>query len=179
MEPNDLRQIVLFRSTGPWDTLSVDIVGPLPADRRMEYIITFVDCYSNYAILIPSKDHTAQTVSNALLDRVIPYFGVPRQLLSDRGWEFTGQVWDELLRTLGIQRVLTSPYHLEGSTIIKCSHHTMNNMLRAYSYTDCNPIPKWVDKIPAIMLTLNSMPHQPHGYSASMIATGRETPLCK
>ena len=29
-------------SSGLWDTLSVDIVGPLPADRRMEYIITFV-----------------------------------------------------------------------------------------------------------------------------------------
>ena len=26
----------------PWDTLSVDIVGPLPADRRHEFIIVFV-----------------------------------------------------------------------------------------------------------------------------------------
>ena len=42
---------------------------------------------------------------------------------------------------------------------------------------DSNPIPKWVDKIPAIMLTLNSMPHQPHEYSTSMIATGRENML--
>ena len=46
-------------SIGPWDTLSVDIVGPLPAYRRMENIITLVDCPSKCAILIPSKDHTA------------------------------------------------------------------------------------------------------------------------
>ena len=45
----------------------------------------------------------ALLVSNAKLDRVIPYFGVSRRLLSDRGWEFTGQVWKELLKALGIQ----------------------------------------------------------------------------
>ena len=30
----------------------------------------------------------------------------------------------------------------------------------------------WVDKVPGIMLTLNAMPHEPHGFSASMIVTG-------
>ena len=123
-------------SRGPWDILSVDLVGPLPTDRRMEYIITFVDCYSKYAILIASKDHTVQTVSNALLDQVIPYFGVPRQLLSDRDQEFMGQVWEEILKVLGIQRVLTSPYHPEGNAINEHSHHMMNNMFCVYLYLD-------------------------------------------
>ena len=35
----------------------------------------------------------------------------------------------------------------------------------------------WVDKVPRIMLTLNAMPHEPHGFSASMVATGREPAL--
>ena len=52
---------------GPWETLPVDIVGPLPTNQRVEYTITFVDCYSKYTILIPSKDHRAQMVSNSLL----------------------------------------------------------------------------------------------------------------
>ena len=72
-------------SPGPCDTLSVDIVSPLPADQGMGYIVVFVDCYTKYAILIPSKGHTAATVCNALLTRVIPYFGVPTRLLPDRG----------------------------------------------------------------------------------------------
>ena len=52
----------------------------------------------------------------------------------------------------------------------------MNNMLRALLY-DGTPAHQWVDKIPTIMLTLNSMPHQPYEYSASMIATGWENTL--
>ena len=121
----------VIQSRGPWDTLSIDIVGPLPADHRQEFLIVFVDCYSRYTILVPSSNHTANTVSEALLRHVVSYFGTPRRLLSDRGREFVGEIWGKLLRSLGIQRVLTSPYHPEGNAINERSHRTLNNMLRA------------------------------------------------
>ena len=153
-----------IQSRGPWDTLSVDIVGPLPADRRHEFLIVFVDCYSRYAILVPASNH------------VVPYFGTPRRLLSNRGREFVGEVWGKLTRSLGIQRLLTSPYHPEGNSINERSHRTINNMLRAH-LLDGTPSLTWVDKIHGIMLALNAMAHEPHGFSASMIATGREPTL--
>ena len=161
-----------IQSKGPWDTLSVDIVGPLPADRRHEFVIVFVDCFSRYSVLVPASNHTANTVSEALLRHVVPYFGTPRRLLSDRGREFVGEVWAGLTRSLGIQRLLTSPYHPEGNSINDRSHRTINIMLRA-RLLEGLPSRKWVDEIPGIMLTLNAMVHEPHGFSASMIATGR------
>ena len=165
-----------IHSKGPWDTLSVDIVGPLPADRRHEFVIVFVDCFSRYSILVPASNHTANMVSDALLRHVVPYFGTPRHLLSDRGREFVGEVWASLTRSLGIQRLLTSPYHPEGNSISERSHRTINNMLRA-CLLEGVPSRHWVDKIPGIMLALNAMAHEPHGFSASMIATGREPTL--
>ena len=165
-----------IQSKGPWDTLSVDIVGPLPADRRHEFVIVFVDCFSRYSILVPASNHTASMVSDALLQHVVPYFGTPRRLLSDRGQEFVGEVWASLTLSLGIQMLLTSPYHPEGNSINEWSHRTINNMLRA-RLLEGVPSRNWVDKIPGIMLALNAMVHEPHGFSASMIATGREPTL--
>ena len=165
-----------IQSQGPWDTLSIDIVGPLPPDHCHEFLIVFVDCFSKYTILIPSSNHTANTVSEALMRHVIPYFGTPRRLLSDRGRKFISSLWTKLLRSLRIQQVLTSPYHPKGNAINERSHRTLNNMLRARLLE--GPSTKaWVDKVPRIMLTLNAMPHEPHGFSASMIATGREPAL--
>ena len=158
---------------GPGDMLSVDIVGPLPADRRHEFLIVFIDCYSRYTILVPASNHTASTVSDALLKHVVPYFGTPRHLLSDRGREFVGEIWGKLMSSLGVQRLLTSPYHPEGNSINERSHRTINNMLRA-RLLDGASSRAWVEKIPGIMLALNAMNHEPHGFSASMIATGRE-----
>ena len=165
-----------IQSSGPWDTFSVDIVGPLPADCRHEFLIVFVDCYSRYTILLPVSNHTANTVSDALLRHVVPYFGTPLRLLSDRGREFMGEVWSKLTRSLGIQRLLTSPYHPEVNSINERSHRTINNMLRA-RLLDGVPSRTRVDKIPGIMLALNAMAHETHGFSASMIATGREPTL--
>ena len=110
----------------------MDIVGPLPADRRHEFLIVFVDCYSRYTILVSASNHTVNTVSDALLRHVVPYFGTPRRLLSDRGREFVGEVWSKLTRSLGIQRLLTSPYHPEGNVINERSYRINNNMLRAH-----------------------------------------------
>ena len=133
----------------------------------------FVDCYSRYTILVPASDHTANTVSDALLRHVVPYFGTPRRLLSDRGREFVGEIWGKLMRSLGVQWLLTSPYHPEGNSTNERSHQTINNMLRA-RLLDGASSRAWVEKIPGIMLALNAMVHEPHGFSASMITTGRE-----
>ena len=165
-----------IQSRGPWDTLSVDIVGPLPADRRHEFLIVFVDCYSRYTILVPASNHTASTVSDALLRHAVPYFGTPRRLLSDRGQEFVGEIWGKLMHSLGVQRLLTSPYHPEGNSINERSHRTINNMLRA-RLLDGASSRAWVEKISGIMLALNAMVHEPYGFSASMITTGREPTL--
>ena len=171
-----LKTMGSIQSKGPWDTLSVDIVGPLPADRRHEFIIVFVDCFSRYSILVPASNHTASTVRDALLRHVVPYFDTPHRLLSDRGREFVGEVWTKLTHSLGIQRLLTSSYHPEGNSINERSHRTINNMLRS-RLLEGVPSRTWVDKIPGIMLALNTMVHEPHGFSASMIATGREPTL--
>ena len=53
---------------------------------------------------------------------------------------------------------------------------TLNNMLHA-RLLEGSPSKAWVDKVPGIMLSLNAMPHEPHRFSASMIATAREPTL--
>ena len=154
----------------------MDIVGPLPADHRHEFLIVFVVCYSRYTILVPANNHTANTVSDALLRHGVPYFGTMRRLLSDRGRESVGEVWGKLMRSLGIQRVLTPPYNPEGNAVNERSHRTMNNMLRA-RLLESTSSKAWVEKVPGIMLALNAMVHEPHGFSASMVTTGREPTL--
>ena len=76
--------------------------------RRHEFVIVFVDCFSRYTVLVPASNHTADTVSDALLRHVVPYFGTPRRLLLDHGREFVGDVWGKLTHTLGIQRLLNN-----------------------------------------------------------------------
>ena len=72
--------------------------------------------------------------------------------------------------------MLASPYHPEGNAINERSHRTLNNMLRARLLEGASS-KAWVEKVPGIMLALNALSHEPHGFSASMVTTGREPTL--
>ena len=92
-----------IESTSPWDVISIDTMGPFVAGRKGErYILSVIDYFSQYLILTPIKDHNATIVSQALFKRVIGYFGCPWKILSDRGTEFTGRVWSEMMELMGI-----------------------------------------------------------------------------
>ena len=152
-----------IESTSSWDMLSVDVMGPFISSKRGErYILSIIDCFSKYLILVPLRDHTAPSVSKALYERVSGYFGCPRKFLLDRGTEFTGRIWDGLMNLLGVQ---------QGNGIVERSHRTIHNKLRAHlsSQEDEN----WVDLLPGVMLTFNEMTQDQHGSTASQILWGQ------
>ena len=151
-----------IESASPWDILSVDVMGPFISSKKGErYILSIIDCFSKYLIFVPLRDHTTPTVNKALYERVVGYFGCPRKILSDRRIEFTGRIWVELMNLLGVQ-MLISPYFPQGNGIVERSHSTIHNMLRAHlsSREDKN----WVDLLPGVMLTLNEMTQDQHGF---------------
>ena len=161
-----------IESTSHWDVLSFDIMGPFVAGRRGErYILSIIDCFSRYLILVPLCDHTATTVSRALYERVTGYFGCPRKILSDRGTEFTGRLWTELMELLGIQQLLTSPYYPQGNGIVERCHRTVSNMIRAHLVNRDDR--GWVDVLPWDHARYNKMEQGQHGYLASQVMWGQ------
>ena len=165
-----------IESKSPWDILSIDTMGPFVARRKGKgYILSIIDCFSRYLILVPLHDHTATTVSCALYEHVIGYFSYPQKILSDRGTEFMGCIWTDLMELLGIQQLLTSPYYPQGNGIVERSHRTVNNMIRDHLVNRDDQ--GWVDILPGAMLAYNEMEQEQHGYSASQVMWGQDMNL--
>ena len=163
-------------SPGPWETVSIDIVGPLPVDDRSNwFIVTIMDVYSRYLIAIPVRNHKASTVSRCLYESVVAYFGTPRSILSDRGTEFTSVIWESLTQMLGAKIKLTAPYYPQGNSVIERSHRTLNNMLRTMLLEKRQG--EWSSLLPSVMLYMNSMIQERTGVSASEILFGRSPNL--
>jgi len=53
-------------------------------------MVTVLDHFTKYAFAFPVRSHDAITVAKYLVERVFLVYGVPNQLLSDRGAEFEG-----------------------------------------------------------------------------------------
>ena len=143
------------KTTHRWEILSVDISGPFPlSDRQNKYLLTIVDLFSKYTILVPIQNIKAKTVALAILSHAIAYFGVPVQILSDRGPQFESLLLQELCDVLGINKLRTTSYHPQSNAVNERSHQTVNRLIRTFIEGGYNH--QWDTIVPVIMLAINS-----------------------
>ena len=143
--------------------------------KSNRYIVTMMDVYSRYLVASPVRNHKASTVSRCLYESVVAYFGAPRSILSDRGAEFTGMVWESLTQMLGAKIKLTSPYYPQGNSVIERSHRTLSDMLRTMLLEKEGR--DWSSLLPSVMLYMNSMIQEKTGVSACEILFGNNPNL--
>jgi len=68
----------------PWETISVDLIGPLPESAEYDGILVIVDCFSKMACYMPININiTAQGVAKTSWDRVFKDIGIPQKVISD------------------------------------------------------------------------------------------------
>ena len=60
-----------------FESIHVDLVGPLPESEGHRYLFTIVDRFSRWAEAIPLVDMTAKSCARALLRHWVSRFGVP------------------------------------------------------------------------------------------------------
>ena len=108
------------KSTRPFASCSMDLITDLPPVDRCDSILVMVDRGNTKGeILIPTmKTLTQEGAGQLLLDNLYKQFGLPDEMLSDRGPQFAAMTFRELLKLLGIKSNLTTAYHpqTDGAT---------------------------------------------------------------
>ncbi|MCO5600179.1 hypothetical protein L7F22_054287 [Adiantum nelumboides] len=90
----------------------IDAIGPLPITARGKcYILTAVDYLSRWAEAKPVKQITSKDVVKFIYEDICCKFGMPLELLSDKGPGFRGELVDYLCEKLHVRRRFTTPYY--------------------------------------------------------------------
>jgi hypothetical protein len=77
-------------------------VGPLQYSNNFNYIFTIIDRTSKWMEAIPLSDMSTAACAKALTFTWISCFGVPEMITSDRGQQFTSNLWFNLCEMLHI-----------------------------------------------------------------------------
>ena len=93
----------------PMSNLAVDVKYMPKTQTGYEFLLVVVCEYTNFTILIPLKQRTAEVLAAALYDRVICIFGLPTFLNIDEDAALTGKVITTLLTLLKIDFRVVSP----------------------------------------------------------------------
>jgi hypothetical protein len=149
----------------------VDLVGPFPVSTEgYTHIFTMVDRTTRWAEAIPVPGTTTRHCAEAFFRGWVSRFGVPEMLTSDRGGQFTSEIWAALCQRLGIKHLLTTAYHPQANGLVERFHRQLKDAFRA-RLAGVN----WAEHLPWVLLGLRAAPKEDSGVSSAEMLYG--TPL--
>jgi transposase InsO family protein len=147
------------------------MVGQLQYSNNFNYIFTIIDRTSKWMEAIPLS---AAACAKALIFSWISHFGVPKTITSDRGLQFTSNVWFQLCEMLNISHRQTTAYHPESNRAVERLHRRLKDTLRA-----CAATATWSKELPFVLLRLRAQPREDIGLSPAEAVFGAPIVLPK
>ena len=115
----------------PFKRVAVDIIGPMcpKSEDGHRYILTVIDYATLYPEATPLKGCTSEEVAEGLLS-IFSRVGLPQEILTDQGRQFTAEYMKELMKLLEINPLITTPYHPMCNGLVENFNGVLKQMLR-------------------------------------------------
>ena len=141
----------------PFTRVAIDLVGPIfPAtDTGNRFILTVVDYATRYPEAKALKKIDSETVAEALVE-IYSRVGIPREVLTDQGKQFTSDIMKEVGRLLSIKHLTTTPYHPSCNGLVESFNGTLKSMLRKLSEEKPR---QWDRYIPSLLFAYRESIH--------------------
>lgn len=159
-------------SAARFETLHMDIVGPLPSQlppgqpfaHPYRYLLTCIDRTTRWMEAVPLTEVTAKSVARALVNNWICRFGVPVYVITDRGPQFEADLFNELAGVVGFHRLRTTAYHPQGNGLVERAHRVLKTAITARAQD-------WLTALPIVLLGMRMIPAS-NGVSPFTAVTG-------
>ena len=132
----------------PWQRIHIDYAGPV--DGRMLLII--VDAHSKWPEVIPMSSTTSQATIRALR-QLFAAHGLPQQLVSDNGPQFSSEEFATFLAKNGVKHIRSSPYHPSTNGLAERFVRTLKKAMKSSNFVDPH------QKLMNFLLSYRSTPH--------------------
>ena len=159
----------------PMDRIALDLVGPFSRSKKgNKYLLVVVDYFTKWVECIPLRNHEAPTVAKAVLEEVLTRFGLPQEMHSDQGREFTSHVLKEVCRRLGINKTQTTLQRPQSDGQAERYIRTISTQLKTFVNERGSD---WDEHVPYINMLYRATKHKATGYTPNRLMLGREINL--
>jgi transposase InsO family protein len=160
----------------PWQVIFMDFIGPFPmSPSKNTYVVTAIDSLTKYAfaLAVPAAD---QVASLKMLRQVLTFGGVPGCVRTDQGSHFTGTVFEDFCRRLGLAHITSAPYHHEAQGQVERLHSTIEDMV-ATSLGPAQQTNLFDELLDCFLFAYNTTVHPALGDTPFFLLFGRDPVL--
>ncbi|KAI2652558.1 Transposon Tf2-9 polyprotein [Labeo rohita] len=116
----------------PWSHISINFVTGLPESQGKNTILTIVDRFSKAVHLVALTGLPSAT-AELILEHVVRLHGFPKDIVSDRGPQFTAKFWQAFCRLIGTTSSLSSGFHPQTNGQTKRANQQLERFLRCFA----------------------------------------------
>lgn len=146
----------------PFRRIAMDIVGPLVKSARgHEYILVLCDYATRYPEAFPLRTITAPAVLRSLV-QFFSRVGIPDEILTDQGTNFTSRLLQLFHKQLGITALRTTPYHPQTDGLVERFNQTLKRMLQKFVSDTGKDWDQW---LPFVLFAYREVPQSSTGFS--------------
>jgi transposase InsO family protein len=127
--PQQMGTLASVQAGFPFHQISIDFVGPLAASfKGNKYSLTVKDCFTRWIEAFPIVAATALEIVDILVKEIFCRYGVLEIMHSDRGNQFTSNLFRSVAQEYGIQ-VHTTPTYNPKSNPVEQVHRDLGTIL--------------------------------------------------
>ena len=156
--------------THPLELVHLNYLCLEPGNDLEENVLVVTDHFTRYAQAYVTRTETAQTPARTLWDKFIVHYGLPEKILSDQGHNIESQLVSDLCKLMGMQKIWTSPYHLQTNGQCERVNSILINMLGTLPPEKES---EWKNHIGMLVHTYNCTRNSATGFSPYYLMHGK------
>ena len=129
-------------------------------EKGNRHVIIIQDLFIKWPMVFPVPDQKATRIAKLVAEEVIPLFGVPESLLSDRGTNLLAKLVLDLCKLLGISKLNTTAHHSQCDGAVERFNRTPKTMLRKHAACFGN---QWDTYLSGVLWAYRNTPHLDRG----------------
>ena len=126
LQPNEV-------PTKPWQIITADFIVGLPKSNGFDAIFVCCNMFTKMTHFVPCNDTVTVEQTVDLFQRhTFSKYGIPEQLIADRGPQFSSKLFRALFKTLGIKPTMSTAYHPQTDGQTERMNQELEQTLRAF-----------------------------------------------
>ena len=153
----------------PFQIVGIDVMELPRTDNGNQYVLVLQDFLTKWPFAFPMLDQKSKRIADLLVTEVVPFFGVPESLLSDRGTNLLSHLMLDICQMLGIKKLNTTAHHPQCDGMVERFNRTIKTMLRKHAAKFGS---QWDRYLSGALWAYRNVPHESTNEKPSFLLLG-------
>lgn len=140
----------------PWESISVDIIGPLPRSTKgFTFILVVLDIFSKFVRTFPMRKANTANIINHLENDIFLIHGVPNNIITDNGVQFKSKAYENFLKDYNVKPAYVALYYAQANPVER-TNRVIKTILTSYVSERQRDWDKYIHKVVCAINTAKS-----------------------